>query len=117
MPGSIDGLEFERLMSATLWALDEAMAGGCQVHLVTLTGKSLWVQPTAGGRAEACLMLAELQPSPVGSARPPAVPAGAVLLTTRTGAERLAGGSGPVARGPSGDGAGPAFGRARLVVV
>ena len=64
--------EFERLLSVTLWTLDEAMEGGCPVHLVTLTGRSISVEPTARGRAGACLALAELRPSaapPPGSRR------------------------------------------------
>ena len=109
--------DFERLLSATLWALDDAMTGGRPVHLVTLTGKSRSVQPTAEGRAEACLLLAELQPSPAGSARAPAMPVGAVLLTTRTGAERLTRGSGPLRRGRTDNDAGPGPGGARLVIV
>jgi len=110
--------EFERLLSATLWALDDALEGGCPVQLHTLTGRSFSVEPTAEGRAEACLALAELQPTITRTDRHPVIPAGAVLLTTRTGAERLGGTSGPAAGGwTGGHRVGAAVGGARTVVV
>ncbi len=110
--------EFERLLSATLWVLDDAMEGGRPVHLLTLTGRSVSVEPTAEGRAGACLALAELQPSIGRTARHPVIPVGAVLLTTRTGAERLAGTSGPGGGGwTGGQRVGVAAGGPRMVVV
>ena len=110
--------EFERLLSATLWALDDATQGGCPVHLLMLTGRSVSVEPTAEGRAGACLVLAELQPSIARTARHPVIPEGAVLLTTRTGAERLAGTSEPAADGwTGGQRIGAAAAGPRLVVV
>jgi uncharacterized protein (DUF58 family) len=110
--------EFERLLSAMVWALDDAMEGGCPVHLLTLTGRSVLVEPTAEGRAEACLALAELQPSIARAARHPVIPVGAVLLTTRTGAERLAGSPGSsVGAWTGGQPTGAAVGGARMVVV
>ncbi len=110
--------EFERLLSAALWALDEAMEAGCPVHLLTLSGLSMSMEPTAGGRADARLALAELQPSRARTDRRPAIPAGAVVLTTRTGAERMTGGPG-TAIGSLGGGhrPGTAAGAGPLVVV
>jgi uncharacterized protein (DUF58 family) len=84
--------DFERLVSATLWAVEDAMRTGQAVVLLTLSGKAISLAPTDMGRAEARLVLAELQPAPTRSATrsPPPIPADAVVLTTRTGAERMA---------------------------
>jgi uncharacterized protein (DUF58 family) len=83
--------DFERLVSATLWAVDDAMRVGQAVVLLTLSGRTLSLPPTAMGRAEARLVLAELQPAPMRSATLSTlpIPAEAVVLTTRTGAERM----------------------------
>jgi uncharacterized protein (DUF58 family) len=81
--------DFERLVSAMLWALDEAMDGGHPVLFLTLSGRSLSLEPSERGRAEAWLILAELQPTSMRSSWLPLIPDRAVLLTTRTGAERL----------------------------
>jgi uncharacterized protein (DUF58 family) len=102
--------DFDRLVSATLWAVDEALDGGQTVVLSTLSGRTTTFAPTEQGHADARLLLAELQParsrSPVAS--PVVVPAGTRLLTTRTGAERL---------GPPGAVAGGAGGRKTPLVV
>ena len=84
--------DFDRLVSATLWVVDRALDDGQTVVLSTLSGRATTFAPTEQGRADARLLLAELQParsrSPVSS--PVVIPAGAHLITTRTGAERLA---------------------------
>ena len=83
-------VEFERLVSAALWAVLETTWAPRAVHLVTLAGRSYSFAPSEQGRAEARLVLAGLQPVVVRrSIRHPAIPAHAVVLTTRTGAERL----------------------------
>jgi uncharacterized protein (DUF58 family) len=82
--------EFERLVSTALWILDEAMEGHHEVLLLTLSGRRHLLEPTDRGRAEARLLLAEIQPVRVGSAaRLIPVPTDAVVLTTHTGADRL----------------------------
>jgi uncharacterized protein (DUF58 family) len=82
--------EFERLVSAALWILDETMEEHHDVLLLTLSGRRHLLEPTERGRAEARLLLAEIQPVHVGSAtRLIPVPTDAVVLTTQTGAERL----------------------------
>lgn len=84
-------VEFERLVSAALWAVLETTRSPRAVHLVTLAGRSYSFAPSEQGRAEARLVLAGLQPVVLRrSIRSPAIPADAVVLTTRTGAERLA---------------------------
>jgi uncharacterized protein (DUF58 family) len=83
--------DFDRLVSATLWAVDYALDNGQTVVLSTLSGRATTFAPNDQGHADARLLLAELQParsrSPASS--PVAISAGAHLLTTRTGAERL----------------------------
>lgn len=110
--------EFERLVSATLWALEDSMRDGHPVLFLTLSGRSVLLEPTERGRADAWLVLAGLQPSALGAKGLPSLPNDAVLLTTRTGAERL---SRPSGLGPdirAGDGrSGPSGQAARLVVV
>jgi uncharacterized protein (DUF58 family) len=111
--------EFERLVSAALWILDEAMEGRHDIMLLTLSGRRHLLEPTDRGRAEARLLLAEIQPVRVGSAmRLTSVPTDAVILTTQTGAERLtatAEGSGAV--GAVGQRSGSITGGRRVVVV
>jgi uncharacterized protein (DUF58 family) len=81
--------EFERLASTALWVLEDALQGHRDVLFLTLSGRRHHLEPTERGRAEARLLLAEIQPVPVEPARFPAVPADAIVLTTQTGAERL----------------------------
>jgi len=82
--------EFDRLVSAVLWTLDEALGGGRAVHLLTLTGRSYPLEPTERGHAEARLVLAELQPVGMpSSAWVPSIPIDAIVVTTQTGSERL----------------------------
>jgi hypothetical protein len=106
------------LVSATLWALEDSMRDGHPVLFLTLSGRSVLLEPTERGRADAWLVLAGLQPSALGAKGLPSLPNDAVLLTTRTGAERL---SRPSGLGPdirAGDGrSGPSGQAARLVVV
>ena len=84
-------IEFERLVSATLWCVLETTRSPRAVHLTTLAGRSYSFPPSEQGRADAQLVLAGLQPLVLRApTRPPAIPADAVVLTTRTGAERLA---------------------------
>ncbi len=82
--------EFERLISAALGAVDEMTGEHRAVSLVTLSGQSYSFEPTDQGRSSARLVLAELRPTGARDAigRAP-IPPDAVLLTTRTGAERL----------------------------
>jgi uncharacterized protein (DUF58 family) len=81
--------EFERLVSAALWVLEDAMQGHRDVLLLTLSGQRHLLEPTERGHAEARLLLAEIQPVPVEPARFLSVPTDAIVLTTQTGAERL----------------------------
>ncbi len=80
--------DFERLVSSMLWALDEAIQAGHPINFLTLSGKSFTLEPSEQGRAMASLVLAEIQPSPLRTRWLP-IPAGSVLLTTRSGAARL----------------------------
>ncbi len=83
-------VEFERLVSAALWVVLETARSSGAVHVTTLTGRSYHFAPDDRGRSEARLVLAELQPVPLRApGGVPAIPADAVVLTTRTGAERL----------------------------
>ncbi len=113
--------EFEQLVAATLWILTATAESGRSAHLLTLSGRRYSFGPGARGRAEARLALAELQPVGTGaSARYPVVAPGTVLLTTRTGADRLAPAGPP--RPPSdragvGFGIGTALPGTRVVVV
>ncbi len=112
-------IDFERLVSATLWSVLETTRTRHAAHLVTLAGRSYSFAPSELGRADARLALADLQPVAVRApARIPALPADAVVLTTRTGAERLVQhppGSGSV--GDGGDRVSSVGGTARIVVV
>jgi len=111
-------VEFERLVSATLWSVLETTRSPRAVRLTTLAGRAYSFAPTEQGRSDARLVLAGLQPvvsrEPV---RTPALSADAVLLTTRTGAERL----GPRSASPGSTGEGGHVslrgGAARIVVV
>jgi len=82
--------EFEQLISAAMWVVAELLAEHEAVHLLTLAGRSYTFEPNDSGSANAKLVLAELQPTPM---RPLtgliAMSANAMVLTTRTGAERL----------------------------
>jgi uncharacterized protein (DUF58 family) len=83
-------IEFERLVSATLWSVLESTRTPHAAHLMTLAGRSYLFAPSEQGRANARLVLAGLQPVALRApARSPTIPADAVVLTTRTGAERL----------------------------
>jgi uncharacterized protein (DUF58 family) len=111
--------EFERLISAALWVVLEELEGHRVVRLLTLAGRSYVFEPNDLGRAEVRLALAELQPVARQSSAPmPPIPTDAVVLTTRTGAERLTErptGSGPVV--PTGHHAGAALTASQVVVV
>lgn len=97
--------DFDRLISAALWVVDETLDRGQAVALVTLSGRAFSFPPTDRGRADARLVLAELQPARTGESSRSlrAIPPDAVVLTTRTGADRLGPG-----RGSSGSTATPA---------
>jgi uncharacterized protein (DUF58 family) len=82
--------DFERLVSTMSWALDEALGGGRPVLFLTLSGRSFTLEPSDRGRAAAWLVLAEVQPLQAQSTWLASIPPDSVLLTTRTGAERLA---------------------------
>lgn len=83
-------VEFERLVSATLWVVLETSRTSRAVHVTTLAGRSYSFAPDEQGRAEARLVLAGLQPVPPRTPGGlPVIPADVVVLTTRTGAERL----------------------------
>jgi uncharacterized protein (DUF58 family) len=83
-------IDFERLVSATLWCVLETIRSPCAAHVLTLAGRSYSFAPSEQGRADARLVLAGLQPLALRApARTPDIPADAVVLTTRTGAERL----------------------------
>jgi hypothetical protein len=82
--------EFEQLVAAALWILTRATGEGRSAHLLTLSGRQYLFGPGERGAAEARLVLAELQPAgSVTSTRYPSVPRDTVLLTTRTGADRM----------------------------
>ncbi len=82
--------DFERLVSVALGAVDEMTRGHRAVHLSTLSGTSYSFEATDRGRTSARLVLAELRPAAARDAsRFAAPPPDTVLLTTRTGAERL----------------------------
>ncbi len=82
--------EFEQLISAAMWVVAELLAERKAVHLLTLAGRSYTFEPNDSGSTNAKLALAELQPNPTRSlAGLIAMPADAMVLTTRTGAERL----------------------------
>jgi uncharacterized protein (DUF58 family) len=90
-PGVHQRIRFEQLVAVTLGVLTEATEAGRSVHLFTLSGRRYTFGPGERGRAEARLVLAELQPSGSGArAGSGALPRGTLLLTTRTGADRLA---------------------------
>ena len=111
-------VEFERLVSAALWTVLETMRSPRAVHLVTLSGRSYSFAPTEQGRADARLALAALQPMVLRrSIRAPELPADAVVLTTRTGAERLAGPSTRTGSPDDPDGRLVSVGHAAQVVV
>jgi len=92
--------EFERLISAVLWVVVDELRGHRVVRLATLSGRAYVFEPDDRGDAEARLVLAELQPVASRTSLPvDPLPTDAVVITTRTGAERLIGrptGSGPV---------------------
>jgi hypothetical protein len=110
-PGVHRKAEFERLVSAALWVVVETIGDRRAVRLATLSGRSYSFEPSDRGRADARLVLAELRPaagrSPTGAV---AVPSDSVVLTTRTGAERMAG-------SPAGGGVHPVAAGARVVIV
>jgi uncharacterized protein (DUF58 family) len=82
--------DFERLVSAVLWALEQALHGGHPVLFLTLSGRSFSLEPSEQGCADARLILAELQPSSSLIEQLPSMSGGSVVVTTQTGAERLA---------------------------
>ena len=83
-------LEFELLVATTLGILTEAIHTGRSVQLHTLSGRRYNFGPGERGQAEARMVLAELQPlgTDAWARMAPASP-DTLLLTTRTGAERL----------------------------
>jgi uncharacterized protein (DUF58 family) len=83
-------LEFELLVATTLGILTEAIESGRSAQLHTLSGRRYNFVPGERGQAEARMVLAELQPlgTDAWARTAPARP-DALLLTTRTGAERL----------------------------
>jgi uncharacterized protein (DUF58 family) len=84
-------IEFERLVSVALWSVLETSRTPHAAHLMTLTGRSYSFAPGGQGRADARLVLAGMQPVALPArARTPMLPVDALVLTTRTGAERLA---------------------------
>ena len=121
--------EFERLISAVLWVVIDELGGHRVVRLATLSGRSYVFEPDDGGDAEVRLVLAELQPKAPPSSSPiaalvtvalptVALPIDAVVITTRTGAERLVGiptGSGPL--GMTDDRADSTAQASRIVVI
>jgi uncharacterized protein (DUF58 family) len=111
--------EFDQLISAAMWVIAEMLDERRAVHLLTLAGRSYTFEPTDRGAADARLALAELQPFATDSLTGLlAMAPGAVVLTTRTGAERLtqrAPGRG-VCGAPDGHSI-PAIGASRVVVV
>jgi uncharacterized protein (DUF58 family) len=93
--------EFEQLISAVLWVVVDELREHRVVRLATLSGRTYVLEPDDRGEAEARLVLAELQPTALHYSPPvDPLPVGAVVMTTRTGAERLM--SGPMASGPTG---------------
>jgi uncharacterized protein (DUF58 family) len=83
-------VEFERLISAALWVVLELLHEHQPVRLSTITGRTYSFEPDESGRADARLALAELRPSTQRSTVGlRTVATDAVVLTTRTGAERL----------------------------
>jgi uncharacterized protein (DUF58 family) len=109
--------DFERLVSAARWAIEDAMAGHHDVLFMTLSGRRYLLDPSEQGRAEARLLLAETRPvrlSPASRFSP--IPSDAVVLTTETGAERL---TRQPSGGPSGTDrdTGVAIGTSRVIVV
>jgi hypothetical protein len=112
-------IEFERLVSATLWSVLETTRTPHAAHLMTLAGRSYSFAPSEQGRAHARLVLAGMRPVALRApARTPILPADAVVLTTRTGAERLV--QHPPNSGSTADGGNSVTsvgGTARIVVV
>jgi uncharacterized protein (DUF58 family) len=83
-------LEFEQLVATTLGILTEAIETGRSAQLHTLSGRRYAFVPGERGQAEARMVLAELQPLGTDAwARMAPAPPDTLLLTTRTGAERL----------------------------
>jgi uncharacterized protein (DUF58 family) len=82
--------EFERLISVALGMVDDTTRSDQAVCLTTLSGRSFSFEPSEPGRMAVRLALAELNPGVVQSSEQPAlIPSDGVILTTRTGAERL----------------------------
>jgi uncharacterized protein (DUF58 family) len=109
--------EFEQLIATALWILTAAAESGRSGHLLTLSGRQYTFGPGDRGCAEARLALSELQPvGTVAWPRQPSLPRNTVLLTTGTGADRLAppGTSTPPSEGA---GIGAGLSGARVVVV
>ena len=109
--------DFERLVSTMLWVLQQALDSGRPVVFLTLSGRSFSLEPNQQGRAHAQLILAELQPSSARSGRVPSVARGSVVLTTQTGAQRLAPSLGLAADDAGGSGAVPVLSSGPVVVV
>ncbi len=115
-PGVHRRPQFEQLMATALWILTEATEAGRGAHLLTLSGRRYSFSPGGRGSVDARRVLAELQPVGRGaSMHHPVVPRDTVLLTTRTGADRLT--PTPTAASPGGGGAGIIAPGARVVVV
>ncbi len=82
--------DFERLISAVLWVVIDELRGHRVVRLATLSGRSHVFGPDDRGDAEVRLVLAELQPTAERSLPLVTLLAtDAVVMTTRTGAERM----------------------------
>jgi len=112
-------IDFERLVAAALWSVLETTRTQHAAHVMTLAGRSFSFAPGERGRADARVVLAGLQPVSLRAAvRTSAIPPDAVVLTTRTGAERLV--QHPSRPGSLGDAGGHVTsvgGTARIVVV
>ncbi len=82
--------DFEQLVATVLWILTKAIETGRSAQLHTLSGRHYAFAPGERGRAEVRLVLAALQPqgNDTRAGMAPA-PKDSLLLTTRTGAERL----------------------------
>jgi uncharacterized protein (DUF58 family) len=109
--------DFERLVSTMLWILQQALDSGRPVLFLTLSGRSFSLEPNQRGRAHAQLILAELQPSSSRSGRVHSVARGSVVLTTQTGAQRLAPSLGLAADDAGASGAVPFLSSGPVVVV
>jgi len=90
-PGVHRRAAFERLVATLLWLVEGAVAGGRAVEVTTISGRTFAVAASPDGLAAFLAVAATLEPQRApGAAVAPERP-GAALLTTATGAGRLAG--------------------------